>query len=327
MYDEGKAELGLGGSGMFGGSDVMGEGMQILMSGAGGFIGAAVRRRLTQAGHRVTVLTRHPDAFAAGPMEVAAWDPQARNLDRAALEGLDAVIHLAGENIAQGRWTAARKARILKSRMEGTRLLAESLAQCRRPPSVFLCASATGFYGHRGEELLAENSAAGSGFLAEVCRAWEGALVALDGCGTRSMALRFGPVLGPGGGMLKKLLPLYRCGLGGPLGDGRQWLSWIALKDAVRAVEFLLHRDWTGPVNLTAPEPVTNQAFNAWLGRVLHRPARLRVPAFILRGLLGELADEMLLGGQRAVPARLLEAGFEFQIPQLPEALDQIGFR
>jgi len=299
--------------------------MQILMSGAGGFIGAAVRRRLTEAGHRVTVLTRRPGAFAAGPMEVAVWDPQARHLDRSALEGLDAVIHLAGENIAQGRWTAARKARILKSRVEGTRLLAESLAQCRRPPSVFLCASAIGFYGKRGEELLTENSAAGSGFLAEVCRAWEGALVALDGCGARTMALRFGPVLGPEGGLLKKLLPLYRCGLGGPLGDGRQWLSWIALEDAVRSVEFLLHRDWTGPVNLTAPEPVTNRVFNNWLGRVLHRPSRLRVPAFALRGLLGELADEMLLSGQRAVPARLLENGFEFQVHCLPELLEELG--
>lgn len=275
---------------------------------------------LAAAGWAPRLLVRAQPA----PGEVS-WDPTAGSLDTAALEGVAAAVHLAGEPIAEGRWNDAKKLRIQRSRTRGTRLLAEALARLPTPPEVLVSASAVGIYGDRGDELLDEDSPLGSGFLAEVGKAWEAATAPAAGAGIRVVHLRMGIVLARHGGALAKMLPAFRLGGGGPLGSGRQWMSWIALEDAVSAIlESLGNSRIHGPVNAVAPEPVRNTDFAGTLGRVLNRPALLPVPAFGLRLLFGEMADEALLASQRVVPSRLRAHGFTFRHPTLEPALRTI---
>ncbi len=292
--------------------------MTILVTGASGLIGSALIPVLTREGHRVIRLVRAEPK----PGEAAIrWDPEAGTLEMAGLTGLDAVVHLAGENIA-GRWTAGKKARIRDSRVKGTRLLSESLARLPEPPNVLVCASATGYYGDRGEEILHEESAPGSGFLAEVCREWEAAADLAVQRGIRVVHLRFGLVLSPKGGALAKMLLPFRLGVGGIVGRGSQYWSWIALDDAVSAIHHALFTDTLrGPVNAVAPHPVTNREFTKTLGRVLGRPTPFPMPAFAARLAFGEMADALLLASARVEPAKLLATGYRFRHPELEGAL------
>jgi len=292
--------------------------VNILVSGSHGLIGSALVPALAARGHQIVRLVRQRDSHL--PDEVA-WDPAAGRIDAPALEGIEAAVHLAGANIGALRWTAARKALIRESRIAGTRLLAETLARLRRKPQVLACASATGYYGSRGEEILLEESTPGTGFLAEVCRDWEGAAAPARDGGIRVVHLRSGIVLSPSGGALAALLPIFRMGLGGRLGSGRQFMSWITLNDEVEAIIHVLSQGAVhGPVNFVSPHPVTNREFTATLGRVLRRPALLPVPSPALWIALGEVAGE-LLGSQRVHPARLLAAGYAFRNPDLEAGL------
>lgn len=292
--------------------------MTILVTGSSGLIGSVLVPFLTTGGHRVTRLVRSQPR----PGEMAVrWDPVAGTLETAGLVGLDAVVHLAGENLA-GRWTAEKKARIRDSRVKGTRLLCESLARLAQPPKVLVCASAIGYHGDRGEELLQEESAPGSGFLAEVCRAWEASAEPAVQRGIRVVHLRFGVVLSPSGGALAKMLFPFRIGAGGILGSGRQYWSWIALDDAIGAIHHALTTDTLqGPVNVVAPHPVTNREFTKTLGRVLGRPTPFPMPAFAARLAFGEMAEELLLASTRVEPTRLLATGYRFRHPELEGAL------
>jgi len=288
--------------------------MRYIVSGATGFIGSALLARLHRDGHTVVRLVRRK----TGAADEALWNPDSGTIESGALEGADVVVHLAGENIAGGRWTAARKRRILDSRVNGTRLLATTLAGLSHAPRAFLSASAVGYYGDRGDEPLTEQSTPGRGFLADVCQAWEAAAIPARESGIRTVQMRFGVVLDRRGGALPRMVAPFRFGLGGSVGRGNQIMSWISLHDLVAAAAFLAEQDTlSGPVNLTEPEPVRNGEFARIVGRILHRPAVFPVPATVLRLMLGEMADEMLLSGQRALPKRLLDAGFEFQDPQL----------
>ncbi|MHC4176803.1 MAG: TIGR01777 family oxidoreductase [Planctomycetota bacterium] len=294
--------------------------MKILISGASGLIGSALVKSFSEAGHEVTRLVRHQPHAAE-----LRWDPTGGHLDRAELEGFDAVVHLAGENIARGRWTRRQKARIRDSRAVGTRLLSQTLAELADPPRVFASASAVGYYGNRGDEQLDEESPAGVGFLAEVCRDWEAATGPAAGASIRVVQLRLGMVLASHGGALAKMLPLFRLGLGGRLGNGRQYVSWITLDDVVGAVGHVLATGaLRGPVNLVAPQPVTNRQLTAALGRVLKRPTFLPAPAVALRIMLGEMAEGLLLASARVVPKRLQDAGYQFRDPELEGALRRI---
>jgi uncharacterized protein (TIGR01777 family) len=238
------------------------------------------------------------------------------------LEGITAAIHLSGANVAAHRWTRSYKREIVSSRVQSTHALAATLARLRQPPQVFLAASAIGIYGDRGDELLDETSLPGSGFLADLCREWEAAAQPAVDAGIRVVHLRFGVVLGPGPGALAHLLPIFRLGLGGPLGSGRQWMSWISLSDAIEAILFAAgNSSLTGPLNLTAPQPVTNASFTRALATAVHRPAVLPVPAFVLRIALGEMADETLLASARAFPSRLTSAGFKFTHTTVDQAI------
>jgi len=292
--------------------------VKILFSGSHGLIGSALLPLLTSRGHRIIRLVRGDPG--SGPDRIS-WDPASGRLEAPQLEGVDAVIHLAGESLASGRWTAARKARIRHSRVESTRLLAGALARLDRRPAALITASAVGYYGDRGDEILVEDSAPGSSFLATLCRDWEAAAAPARQAGIRVAHLRSGVVLSPAGGVLARLLPVFRAGLGGRLGNGRQFMSWIGLDDEVEAIHHVLTHDAVqGPVNLVSPQPVTNREFTAALGRFLRRPAFLAVPAGLLRLALGELAGEML-SSARAYPARLLATGYAFQDPELEGAL------
>jgi uncharacterized protein (TIGR01777 family) len=291
---------------------------RILISGASGLIGRALIPLLKAEGHTVLRLVRRP---AAGPDEIC-WNPERGELDAAALGEIQAVIHLAGENVAGGRWTTRRKTAILQSRVASTRLLVSAMVSREVRPQVFVSASATGYYGDRGDERLDETSAPGEGFLAEVCRAWESELVPAVAAGIRTVALRTGVVLTPRGGALDKMLPAFRCGLGGRLGSGRQWLSWIALDDMLGVILHALRKpEMHGPLNAVAPGAVTNAEFTATLARVLRRPTGLPVPAFALRLLFGEMADATLLASTRVAPAQLQRLGFDFKFSQLEPAL------
>lgn len=288
----------------------------VAITGATGLIGGALAAALRAAGTRVVPVSRRQ--LPGG----AKWDPETGEIDRARLEGIGAVVHLAGESIAAGRWNARRRQAIRSSRTDGTSLLARTLASLDSPPPVFLSASAVGIYGDRGDTILDEESSPGSGFLADTAVAWENAAAPARERGIRVAHPRFGIVLAREGGVLPRMLLPFRLGLGGKLGTGRQWLSWIAIDDAVRALVLLLSDPTlTGPVNVTAPSPATNAEFAATLARVLRRPAILTVPAPVLRLVLGEMADALLLASQRAVPRRLENAGFEFRHRDLGPAL------
>ncbi len=294
--------------------------LRVAISGAGGLVGRTLAGMLTTGGHEVVRLVRTGPAGGAPPAPgTATWDP-ARGLHAdESVEGLDGLIHLAGAPIAGGRWTARRRGLIRVSRVDATRNLVASLARLDRPPTALVSASAVGFYGDRGDEVVDEAAAAGAGFLADLCADWEAAALGDGKLGNRVAVARLGVVLSPAGGLLARLLPIFRCGLGGRLGDGRQRLSWISVDDAAAALLHLLMTDLEGPVNLTAPESPSNRAFTALLGRILRRPAVLPVPAAALRLLFGRLAHEMMLTGVAARPRRLLESGFRFRHPG-PEA-------
>jgi hypothetical protein len=283
-------------------------------------LGTAVRQALGARGIDSMQLVRRE---VHGPNELR-WNPAAEQpiAETERLEGLEAAIHLSGANVAAHRWTSAYKREIWASRMDSTRALATALAGLRQPPRVLLAASATGVYGDRRDEILDERAGPGKGFLAELCREWEAAARPAAQAGIRVVNLRFGVVLGPGDGALGKMLPLFRLGLGGRLGSGRQWMSWVGLPDAVAAIPFALDAAaLAGPVNVTSPEPVTNAEFTRALAKAVHRPAILPAPAFALRLALGEMADEALLASARAVPAKLIAAGFRFANPSIDAAL------
>ncbi len=294
--------------------------MKVLVSGSSGLVGSALVRKLEGNGSDLGRLVR--TARATGPLDVA-WKP-GELLDPELVSGFDAVVHLAGRNLA-GRWNAPMKREIRESRLLGTVTISHAVAAAFRAygrPSVLVSASAIGYYGSRGSELLTESSAGGTGFLAELCRDWEAAASPAAEAGVRLVLPRLGVVLSGGGGALARLLPIFRLGLGGRVGNGRQYWSWITLEDVVSAIEFAIANPaLSGPLNLTSPNPVTNAVFTAALARVLSRPALLPVPAFALRLALGEMADEALLASQRVQPEKLLKADFRFIHPQLDEAL------
>jgi uncharacterized protein (TIGR01777 family) len=292
----------------------------VIASGASGMLGAALRYALTEHGMRVLQLVRRTPTQEGQ----VCWHPAARPAmaDPAKLDGWTAAIHLSGANVAGHRWTEAYRREISASRVESTRALAMLLAGLERPPQTFLVASAVGIYGDRSEELLDESSVTGEGFLAKVCRDWEAAAEPAVKAGIRVVHLRFGVVLDAGSGALAKMAPMFRLGLGGRLGSGRQWMSWVSLDDIVAAALFALKTPQVvGAVNVTAPHPVTNAEFTRALARQFRRPAVLPVPAFALRIALGPMADEALLASQRAVPSKLLDAGFQFIHPKVDEAL------
>lgn len=283
--------------------------MKIAITGSSGLIGTALRRHLNAHGHRVLRVVRS----GTGASDEITWDIEAGEIDRSALEGVDAVVHLAGAGIGDGRWTDERKREILDSRTKGTALLAETLAGLERPPSVLISGSAMGYYGERGAERLTEDDPAGDDFLADVCAQWESSTAAAEAAGIRVAHIRTGLVLSPDGGALGKMLPLFKFGLGGPIAGGDQYWSWISIDDEVRAIDFLLQNDLSGAFNLTGPDPVTNKQFTKALGSVLKRPTILPVPKFGPALLLGrELADSLLDTSQRVLPARLEAEGFQF---------------
>lgn len=298
--------------------------LRVAITGASGLVGAQLAAFLGTGGHTVLPLVRGTPR--PGSDEIG-WDPAAGRIDADRLEGLDAVVHLAGEPIAALRWTDAHKARVRASRVDGTSLLATTLARLDRPPRVFVSASAIGYYGDRGDAPLDETSEPGAGFLAEVCRAWETAAAPAADAGIRVVLARIGVVLAGRGGALATMAPPFRLGLGGIVGDGRQVMSWIALDDLIGALHHLLFADDVrGPVNATAPEPATNATFTRTLGAVLHRPTVLPLPAPAVRLLFGEMGDAVLLGGARVLPRVLLASGFRFLHADLAEALrDELG--
>jgi len=292
--------------------------LRVVVGGASGLIGSELIPFLSRGGHRVQQLVRRSPAAGT---EIP-WYPERGEIDAARLQGADAIIHLGGASIAAGRWTAARKALLRDSRVVSTRLLSETLARLQPPPKAFLCASAIGYYGDRGDELLDETSPPGRGFLPEVCVEWEAATEPARRAGLRVVNLRSGVVLSPKGGVLGQVLTPFRSGLGGVVGSGRQYMSWIGLADVLGVIQFLLSRDdIAGPVNVVAPQPVTNREFTKTLGRVLRRPTLVPLPASAVELLMGQMGRELLLAGCRVQPRVLQQAGFEFCAPRLEDAL------
>jgi len=294
--------------------------MKILVSGSHGLVGKALTTSLVNAGHEIVSLVRQ----SANDSEIE-WHPNQGKINGQQLEGFDVVVHLAGESIASGRWTEEKKRKIRESRVKGTELLSSALARLSQPPSTFISASAIGFYGSRGDELLTEESAPGDGFLPEVCVAWEKATGQAEAKGIRTIHPRFGIILDEKGGALERMLTPFRMGVGGKVGNGKQWMSWIALEDVINALRFLIDEPGSeGPVNFTAPRPVTNADFTEALGSVLSRPTLFSVPAFAARLAFGEMADELLLSSAKVEPSRLNEKGFQFKHPELSSALKAI---
>ncbi|TQS23616.1 TIGR01777 family oxidoreductase [Microbispora hainanensis] len=292
--------------------------MTTVVTGSSGLLGTALVSALRAEGHEVRRLVRRAPA---GPDE-CFWDPEGDVLDPAALEGADAVVHLAGAGIGERRWTEAYKRELVNSRVSGTHILAAAMARAERGPRVLLSSSAIGFYGDTGDRAVDESAPAGTGFLADLARAWEAATAPAEEAGVRVTLLRSGMVLSGRGGALARLLPIFKMGAGAVLGSGRQYVSWISLPDWVDAVRFLLAHELAGPVNLTAPEPVTNAEYTAALAEAVRRPTMpLPAPRFALRLALGEFAEEALLAGPRVLPRRLLDAGHRFAHPTVGEAL------
>lgn len=293
--------------------------MKVVISGASGLIGGALRGELTARGHTPISLVRRP--VNEGAREIS-WDPDGMSIDHRSLEGVDAVVHLAGASIGERRWTDEQKTKILESRTKGTSLLAEALAGLDAPPGVFLSGSAIGYYGDRGDEVLTEQSAAGDDFLADLCTRWEACSQMAAAAGIRTVNLRTGIVLDPDEGALGRMMLPFKLGIGGRFGSGRQWMSWISLADEVGAICHLLDADVEGPVNLTAPAAVTNAEFTKTLGRVLRRPTLLPIPTFAPAILYGqELVESLLLASQHVLPSVLQASGYEFGHTQLEDAL------
>ena len=296
--------------------------MRILVSGSHGLVGGALIKSLLSGGHSVSRLVREVPVKGSSDIE---WDPERGTIDRDKLSGFDAVVHLAGESIASGRWTPEKKQRIRESRIKATLLLSNALAESHQPPGVLVSASAIGFYGDRGDELLTELSAPGNDFLAEVCVEWERSTSPAEEKGIRVVRTRFGIILDKKGGALAKMLPPFRLGIGGKVGTGKQWMSWIALDDVITGLQFVIEQESiAGAVNFVAPNPVTNATFTSSLGRTLGRPTFLPVPVFGARLAFGEMADALLLSSQRVEPSKLKESDFSFQHTTLPEALAAI---
>ena len=293
--------------------------MKILLTGSHGLVGSALMKSLESDGHEVRPMVRYATGYGSKEIE---WSPERYSIALSRIEGFDAVVHLAGENIAEGRWSDEKKQRIRESRVKGTQLLSEALASLNSRPATFLCASAIGFYGDRGDETLVETSPPGQGFLPEVCVEWENSTREAAEKGIRTVNMRFGIILAEEGGALAKMLTPFRMGVGGTFGSGKQWMSWILLEDVIRAIKQALTTEaLSGPVNYVAPNPVRNAEFTKTLGRVLSRPTLFPVPEFAVKLLFGQMGEELLLGSQRVEPARLKESGFEFQYPQLEAAL------
>lgn len=297
--------------------------MNIIVTGSTGLVGKALIRSLLAEGHSITRLVRGATGRANTPNTTdAQWSPDAGTIDAEALEGHDAAVHLAGESVADGSWTEEKKRRIRDSRVKGTRLLAETLAGLREKPRVLVSASAIGFYGNRGAEVLREESASGDDFLSEVCREWEKATLAASQAGIRVVHLRIGVVLSGEGGALQKMLTPFKLGVGGRIGGGEQYMSWVALDDVVGVIRHALTNEAVrGPVNLVAPRAVTNAEFTKTLGRVLGRPTLFPMPAFAVRLAFGEMGDALLLSGARVEPAQLQATGYRFAYPELEGAL------
>lgn len=293
--------------------------MKVAVSGASGFIGTALVPRLVDDGHDVLRLVRRT---AREPDEVE-WDPRAESVDRNALAGVDAIVHLAGANVGQ-RWTESRKREIFDSHVDGTRLLAATAAALEPRPSVLVCAGGVDVYGSRGDEILTEESTLGEGFLAEVGRAKEAAAAPARAAGIRVVSFRQGIVLAVHGGALKRMLPFFRFGVGGRVGSGKQWWSWISMDDVTAAYAFALRSELDGPVNLSSPNPVTNEQFTKALGEALGRPTILPAPELGIRMLYGEMGVEVLIERPRVLPAKLLDSGFEFSLPTIDAALQRI---
>jgi uncharacterized protein (TIGR01777 family) len=301
--------------------------MKILVTGGTGFVGRSLVKRLVESQHEVVLLSRNVESAKNSlglPIQVLSWNPEAETPPKAAYEGVDAIIHLAGESIAAGRWTEAQKKKILNSRILSTRNLLKGAVEAKANLKVIVAASAIGIYGDRGNDLLSENSPQGIGFLADVCRAWEkeSQYPGLDS--VRKVNLRIGIVLEQKGGALQKLLPIFKLGGGGPVGNGKQWMSWIHRSDLVEMILFsLTHENVNGPVNAVAPNSVTNAEFSRALGATLHRPAFMPVPAIALKLGMGEMSD-LVLASQKVAAKKIQQAGFTFKFPEILEALNDI---
>jgi len=295
--------------------------MKILVSGSHGLVGKTLIKAFEIDGHEIYRLVRHaPDSS-----KEIEWSPERYSIAISMIEGFDAVCHLAGESIASGRWSDEKKLKIRESRTKGTKLLSDALANLRHPPKTLISASAIGYYGNRGDEVLTEASAPGSDFLSEVCVEWEKATEHATTMGIRVVNTRFGIILDKEGGALAKMLPPFRMGIGGRIGDGRQWMSWIALDDVVGALKFVLANEaLSGPVNFVAPNPVTNAEFTKALGQALSRPTFFPIPAFGVRLAFGEMADALLLSSQKVAPKTLQNAQYQFRYPELRNALQKI---
>jgi len=295
--------------------------MRVVVSGSTGLVGSALVARLREDGHEVLRLARPSSKVPSEPGEPIRWNVDTGELE-GDIDGVDAIVHLAGDSIADGRWTAAKKQRIRKSRIDATERLVAALARLDSPPKAFLCASAIGYYGDRGDAELDEDSAPGDGFLPELCQQWEAAIQPLAQRGTRLVNLRIGVVLSKKGGALAKMLPPFKLGGGGKLGSGRQYMSWIALDDVVGAIRHALTNDTIhGPVNVVAPNPVTNAEFTKALGKALHRPTFLSMPSFAVKLAFGQMGTDLLLASARVRPTRLAGTGYEFAHPTIDEAL------
>jgi uncharacterized protein len=296
--------------------------MRILVSGSTGLVGRALSRELEKAGHRVGRLVRTSAPQNAGDVR---WNPETGELDAASAEGADAVVHLAGASIGEARWTPERKAVLRSSRVEATRHLVAGLAKLTQRPRTFICASAIGYYGNRGDEILTESSAPGTDFLAKLCQDWEAAAREAENCGMRAVILRFGVILAKEGGALPRMLPPFRLGVGGRLGNGQQWMSWVTITDVVRIIQYALQSmEIMGAVNVVSPNPARNSEFTSMLSHTLRRPAIFPVPGFALRLALGEMADALLLSSQRVLPEKLSRAGYSFGQTTLEVGLSSI---
>ncbi len=298
--------------------------MKILVAGASGLVGTNLVPFLIQAGHDVKKLVRKNKDLASDEI---SWDPQRELLDAAQLENFDAMINLAGENISSGRWSEKKKNAILESRIQATRTLTQTILYLKKPPQVFINASAVGYYGSRGDTLLTEDSSNGTGFLAHVCEEWERAAEPIASNDVRLVFTRFGVVLSPKGGALAKMLTPFKMGLGGVIGSGKQFMSWITLEELLGVIYHVINTgSLIGPVNVVSPDPVTNYEFTKTLGKVLARPTFMNMPASIARFVFGEMADELLLSSQRVSCAKLIHSGYKFCQPNLEQALRQITF-